>query len=143
MSRFYEIILEPDDNDTFLVTAPALPEVTSFGETEADALHWGELAIEEVIAARMSDQWDVPMPGARREDGWFVEMPLLIYLKIALYNVTRARGITRAELCRRMGAHRASVERLFDLNHHSRFDQMEAAFKALDVPIDVHVALAA
>jgi antitoxin HicB len=30
--------LAPDDNGTVLVTCPALPEVTTFGEDEADAL---------------------------------------------------------------------------------------------------------
>ena len=34
MKLAYDIKLEPDDNGTFLVTCPALPEVTTFGETE-------------------------------------------------------------------------------------------------------------
>jgi antitoxin HicB len=38
MTVRYWIKLEPDDNDTLLVTCPALPEVATFGEDEADAL---------------------------------------------------------------------------------------------------------
>ncbi len=38
MSLTYPIKLTPDDNGTFLVTCPALPEVTTFGEDEADAV---------------------------------------------------------------------------------------------------------
>jgi antitoxin HicB len=34
----YRIKLAPDDNGTVLVTCPALPEVTTFGEDEVDAL---------------------------------------------------------------------------------------------------------
>ena len=34
----YRIKLAPDDNGTVLVTCPALPEVTTFGADEADAL---------------------------------------------------------------------------------------------------------
>jgi antitoxin HicB len=34
----YRIKLAPDDNGTVLVTCPALPEVATFGEDEADAL---------------------------------------------------------------------------------------------------------
>ena len=32
MTVRYLIKLEPDDNDTLLVTCPALPEVTTFGD---------------------------------------------------------------------------------------------------------------
>ena len=58
----YPIKLEPDDNDTLLVTCPALPEVTTFGEDEADAIEHARDAIEEAIAARMADGREVPEP---------------------------------------------------------------------------------
>jgi antitoxin HicB len=54
--------LTPDDNDTFLVICPALPEVTTFGDNEADARHHGTLAVEEAIAARMAKWIDLPAP---------------------------------------------------------------------------------
>ena len=38
MSLTYPIKLEPDDNGTLLVTCPALPEVTTFGKDEAEAI---------------------------------------------------------------------------------------------------------
>jgi antitoxin HicB len=47
----YRIKLAPDDNGTVLVTCPALPEVTTFGEDEADALRRAVGAIEEALAA--------------------------------------------------------------------------------------------
>jgi antitoxin HicB len=52
--------LAPDDNGTVLVTCPALPEVTTFGEDEADALRRAVGAIEEALAARMADGDDIP-----------------------------------------------------------------------------------
>jgi antitoxin HicB len=57
MSLTYPIKLEPDDNGTLLVTCPALPEVTTFGEDEADAIEHARDAIEEAIAARMADKF--------------------------------------------------------------------------------------
>ncbi|MCO5159887.1 MAG: hypothetical protein M9939_02020 [Mesorhizobium sp.] len=39
--------------------------------------------------------------------------------------------MTRAELARRLGWHREQVDRLFRLDHKSRLDQLESAFKAL------------
>jgi len=64
MLRF-PIKLEPDDNGTLLVTCPLLPEVTSFGDDEADALQHAADAIEEALAARISDGLDIPVPPAR------------------------------------------------------------------------------
>ena len=42
----YPVVLTPDDNDTLLVTCPALPEVTTFGEDKADALRHAVDALE-------------------------------------------------------------------------------------------------
>ena len=55
MRLTYPIKLEPDDNGTLLVTCPALPEVTTFGEDEADAIEHARDAIEEAITARIAD----------------------------------------------------------------------------------------
>jgi antitoxin HicB len=37
----YRVKFEPDDNGSLLVTCPALPEVATFGEGEADAMKKG------------------------------------------------------------------------------------------------------
>ena len=49
----------------------------------------------------------------------------------ALYMICSRRGVSRAELARRLEWHREQVDRLFRLDHKSRLDQMEAAFEAL------------
>lgn len=66
MTLRYPITLTPDDNDTFLVTCPDLPEVTTFGETIEEAVHHAADAIEEAIACRIADGLDVPEPSPQR-----------------------------------------------------------------------------
>jgi antitoxin HicB len=88
----YPIKLEPDDNGTFLVTCPALPEVTTFGEDEADGLRRALGAIEEALAARIADSVDIPAPPARRDLA--VVLPLMTTLKVSLYRALREAGIT-------------------------------------------------
>lgn len=138
----YPIKLEPDDNGTLLVSCPALPEVTTFGEDEADALHRAVGAIEEAIAARIADGADVPAPSARPRSVT-VALPLMTTLKVSLYRALSESGITRAELMRRLGWNRESVDRLFRLDHASRLDQIEAAFRALGRSVSVSVEKAA
>ena len=66
MRLTYLIKFEPDDNGTLMVTCPALPEVTTFGEDEADAIEHARNAIGEAIAARMADGREVPEPKGKR-----------------------------------------------------------------------------
>ena len=142
----YKVKLEPDDNDTLLVTCPDLPPVTTFREDRADALAQAVDAIEEVIASSMAHGEDVPRPRRvarlRRDEG-LVVLPALSSLKLELYWALRVAGMTRAELTRRLGWNRESVDRLFRLDHMSRLDQLETAFRALGRRVDVSIENAA
>jgi antitoxin HicB len=137
----YRIDIAPDDNETLLVTCPALPELTTFGETRDDAARRASGAVEEALAARMSDGRDIPpLERAADNDAGFAFLPIVTSLKVALYRAIREDGITRAELQRRMRLpHREQVDRLFRLDHASRFQQLEAAFHALDRDLEISV----
>lgn len=138
--RVYAIKLTKDGG-TWLVTCPALPEVTTFGDTREEAHIHGASAIEEALAARMADGRDIPLPIAANE-GPNVLVPLLTQLKVELYQAMRKDGMSRADLQRAMKTHRPQVDRLFDLNHASNLSQIEAAFKALGREVDVEVKAA-
>lgn len=145
----YQIEITPDRNDqgdaTLLVTCPDLPEVTTFGEDRNDAMSRAVGALEEAIAARMAEGADIPAPidsaaaapGNVLPGNVLAALPLLTALKIALYREARAAHVTRAELCRRLGWKREQVERLFRIDHASRLDQLEAAFKALGARVKI------
>jgi antitoxin HicB len=57
----YFVNLTPDDG-TLLVTCPDLPEVTTFGADEDEAMARARDAIEEALAARISDGREIPKP---------------------------------------------------------------------------------
>jgi antitoxin HicB len=99
MTLRYPVKLEADDNGTVLATCPSLPEVTTFGEDDADALANAVGAIEKALAARIADGEDIPPPPARPR-GRLVALPLMTSLKASLYRTLRESGITRAELMR-------------------------------------------
>ena len=142
----YKIKLEPDDNDTLLVTCPDLPGVVTFGEHRDDAIHHAVDAIETWIASLIGDGLDVPRPrrpARLHAHEAMVALPALTTLKTELYWALRDANITKAELARRLKWNRESVDRLFRLDHASRLDQIEAAFKALGRKVDITVAEAA
>ena len=68
---WYEVRLTPDDNDTLIVTVPAFPEITSFGDGVEFALRHGLLAIREAIAVRIANGKKVPAPVMERQAGTY------------------------------------------------------------------------
>ena len=133
----YRVVLQPDDNDTLLVTCPDLPEVTTYGEDEADALLRARDAIEEALAARIADRQEIPRPSNGK--GPRAELPVLTALKIELYRAVREERIRKAELGRRLGMQGPQIDRLFDLRHASQLSQLEAAFRALGRRVVIEV----
>ena len=113
----YPVHLEPDDNDTFLVTSLDFPELTTFGDDR-----------EEAIAARMYDGKDIPVP-SQGED--YAVLPTLIEAKAMLYRRMREQGIGKLKLARSLGWLLTQVDRVVDINHRSRLDDIDAALRAV------------
>ena len=136
---WYEIKIDAD-GDIFMATAPAFPEVTTFGEDMEAALKNARDAIEEAIAGRIYDSEDIPLTLSQTTGrGYFIQLPVLTYLKAGLYMVCREAGVSRAELARRLKWHREQVDRLFRLDHNSKMDQIQEAFDALGITISVSI----
>jgi antitoxin HicB len=72
-----------------------------------------------------------------------VALPALTEAKLALYSAMRAGKVGKAELARRLNCHLPQIDRLLDLTHDSRLDQMEAAFRALGKRLDIRISEAA
>jgi antitoxin HicB len=72
-----------------------------------------------------------------------IRLPAPHAAKAELYMAFDASGIHKAEMARRMGISKVNVDRLFDLTHHSRLDQIEAAFQALGKELAIEIRDAA
>ena len=137
----YAIELTSDDNETILVTCPDLPEVTTFGEDEADARLRAVDAIETALQGRMADRAEIPAPSTAGRV--FVSLPALTAAKVELYRAMLQRGMRKADLVRMLGAKPMQVDRLLDLGHGSRLDQIEAALRILGKELAIEVRDAA
>jgi antitoxin HicB len=138
----YPVDLERDTNGTVLVTFPEFAEAVTFGDDESDALLRAVDALETVLAARIDDREEIPLPSpaANRPS---VVLPALTAAKVLLYRAMRERGVRKADLARRLGWHGPQIDRLLDLNHASRLDQIEAALAALGKRLTLDLADAA
>lgn len=133
----YPITLEEDDNHTLRVSSPDFPELTTFGDDHDEAVARATDAFEEVIAARIFDREAIPAPSTGEV---FVALPTLTAVKVLLYQGMRDEGVGKAELGRRLGWHMPQVDRVLDVNHRSRLDQMDAALGAIGRRLEVTVA---
>ena len=125
----YPVALTPDDNDTILVTFPDFPEAATYGDDEAEAIARAADALETVIDAYIRDKRDIPAPSA--VTGASVTLPSLIDTKVQIYGAMRAQHVGKAELAKRLNVFLPQVDRLLDVRHGSKIEQLEAAAQAL------------
>lgn len=135
----YPLTLE-DDGGTLLVTSPDFPELITFGEDREEAVARGMDALEEAIAARMSSRLDIPPPSPLRSTGagsGAATLPTLTAVKVMLYQGMRDRDVGKAELARRLGWHLPQVDRVLNVQHSSRLEQIDAALGAIGLRLEV------
>jgi antitoxin HicB len=135
----YSVVLTPDDNGTLLVTCPDLPEVVTFGEDREEALQRAADAIEEALAARIAHRQEIPAPSPAPERPRVV-LPLLTVAKVELYLTARAQGVTKAALARSLDLHGPQVDRLFDVRHSSKIEQIDRALRSMGKRLEVRVS---
>ena len=136
----YPAILTPEDNGTVLVTFPDVPEAITFGADDDEALLQAVDALETALSLYVDARQPLPVPSKPKRGQKTVRPSALECAKLGVYRAMTDQGIKKAELARRLGWHMPQVDRLFDLNHASRLDQIEAAARALGRHVEVLVA---
>ncbi|HKA00110.1 MAG TPA: type II toxin-antitoxin system HicB family antitoxin [Candidatus Solibacter sp.] len=138
----YSVKLSRDTNGTILVDVPAIPEAHTFGDDREEALMRVVDAIESALMMYIEDRRPIPDSDAGSR-GASVTLPALTEAKLGLYSAMRAGKIGKAELARRLSCHPPQIDRLLDLTHASRLDQLEAALRAVGKRLSVEIRDAA
>ena len=139
----YPVKLSKDTNDTILVEFPDVPEAHTFGEDEDEALVRAVDALESALSFYVDDRREIPAPSLPKRGLKTVTLPALSEAKLRLYETMRKQKVGKSELARRLNCHLPQIDRLLDLTHSSRLDQLEAAFRALGKRLAVEIQDAA
>jgi antitoxin HicB len=139
----YPATLIPDPDGGFTITFRDVPEAITEGETREEALLRAEDALESALAMYVAEKEPLPTPSQPMPDEAMVPLSALGMAKAALYEAMREQGVGRAELARRLRWHLPQVNRVLDLRHASRMEQVEAALAALGLRLVVDVTRAA
>jgi antitoxin HicB len=114
-----------------LVSFPDFPQVHTFGDDEPEALARAVDALETYLMGLIEDREAIPPPLAMRKRETAITLPVLTEPKLKLYELMRSEGIGKAGMARRLNCHLPQIDRLLDLGHASRLDQIELAFLAI------------
>jgi antitoxin HicB len=126
----YPAQLKAEGDNGYVVTFPDFGVGATQGDSLDEALVQAADLLETMVANYMAEGWDLPAPSAPAGRP-LVRLAPLVAAKAEVYRAMRAAGVTKAELARRVGVSPQQAQRLFDIHHASRLDQIDAALAAL------------
>jgi antitoxin HicB len=133
-------ILISDDEGRVQVRFPDFPEALTDGTDEAEALAEAADCLAEAVAARITDQEDLPAPSPLRRGLHAVPLPPVLAYKAALFSAMRRDGVSKSELARRLGLAEKDVRRLVDPSYRgSKVERLHAALAACGIA--AHITL--
>jgi antitoxin HicB len=139
----YPARFTPEPEGGFTVTFRDVPEAITSGATEGEAHSMAVDALETALSIYVDRR--APLPGASMPEPGerMVSLSALGAAKAALYTAMLDGGIGKADLARRLGCHLPQVDRLLDLCHASKLEQVERALIAIGYRLNITVERAA
>ncbi|HUK08263.1 MAG TPA: type II toxin-antitoxin system HicB family antitoxin [Stellaceae bacterium] len=139
MAFGYRYTLEHQDNGSWLVRFPGIPEALTEGKTQEEAR---ANAIDCVVAALegyVKAGKPLPRHGVTHSRRNRAVLPSLVTAKLAVYETMRTRGWSRVKLAKELGMPENSVRRLLDLRHNSHLWIIDEALAKMnaELPIDL------
>jgi antitoxin HicB len=128
-----------EGDDGFTVTFPDVPEAITQGVDRDEALLRAVDALETALEMYVDEGEDLPEPGRLSRGQPAVQPSALFAMKLFIYQAMREGKVRKAELAKRLQWHMPQVDRVLDLHHDSRVDQVEAALGALGKRLEVRV----
>ncbi len=127
------------DDGSVLVRFPDLPEALTAGVDVDDAMAEARDCLRTVIAGRMLDRVEIPVPSRRRRGQRLVSLDPLVAAKAALNLALARSGMTKVALAARLGCDEKEVRRLLDPRQRSGLDRIAAALEALGAALHVRL----
>jgi antitoxin HicB len=128
MRYTYDVTITRQEDGSYLVRFPEIPEAITDGDTVEEAR---EQAVDCLVAALgwyVDSGRELPPAGTKADA---ISVPPVQAAKLALYEAMKAGGISNTELAKRLGVTENAVRRLIDLDHRSHMDSITRALELL------------
>ena len=131
MHTAYPARFSRDDNETYLISFPDVPEGHTFWSDKETANPIAADCLAAALSFYVEKGEPLPVPSSPKRGQIMIYLAAGTVAKLALYEAMRAQGITQSELARRLGCHRQHVARIVDPAHNTKFEVLEAALAAV------------
>lgn len=136
----YYALFEPAEEGGFVITIPDFGWGVSQGDAEEEAREMAVALLQTLVQEHIRKGEALPRQSKPRGKKYrCIRLPALQGAKADLYMAFQSSGVRKAELARRLGIPKTIVDRLFDLNHRTRIDQIEAAFAVLGKRLSIEI----
>ncbi|MGE0109614.1 MAG: type II toxin-antitoxin system HicB family antitoxin [Bdellovibrionales bacterium] len=125
----YPVTLQKDSDGSFMLTFPDVPEAITSGATEEEALCMAVDALECALSTYIDDKKPIPTPSKAR--GKMVAPSLRASLKLSIYQAMQEQDVTKTKLGRALGIEMMQVNRILNLLHSTKIEQLEEALAVL------------
>lgn len=129
------------DEDGFVVTFRDIPEAITQGDTYEEAVEMAEDALLTAMDFYFEDNRQVPLPSKPKKDEVTINLPASAATKVMLLNALLESHVSQAELAKLMGIKPQQVTRIVNLEHTTKIDTVEKAFRALGKELNFAVAM--
>lgn len=136
---FYPITLTPDENGTVIAKVPDVPGVMTIGADEREAKEMALDALLTMIAYLIIERKPVSLPSKAPGLDPYIELPPLVVAKVAIHNAMIDQEVTQVALAERLKTDPKAIRRLLDIDHKSKWEQLEAALRELGFVIHARV----
>ncbi len=124
----------------FVVSFRDVPEAITQADSLPECLEVAAGALQAAIEGRIMDGLGIPTASRAKRGERLVAVPIQTALKAALYIAMRERGITRAELARRLRIDEKEARRMLDPHHSTKAERLEQALAVLGRHAELRVA---
>ncbi|WP_404418799.1 type II toxin-antitoxin system HicB family antitoxin [Marinospirillum sp.] len=138
----YPVIVHQNDSSGCWLSCPDIPEFHGAGDTLEEALIDATDGMETALSFYQDNRRPIPHASKPAESQPVVYLPLLTLAKIELWNTLLEQGLRKADLARKLDVHPPQIDRLLDLLHSSKIEQVENALMALGKRFDLEVKAA-
>lgn len=125
--------------DQYVASCRDLQGFNSVGDSVEHALSESIDAVALILQDYIDRREPIPKASDKKRGEYWVSLPALDVAKVGLYEAMRAKGLRKSDLARKLGMHAPQVERLLDLTHKSKLEQVEAALAAVGYRVNVSV----
>lgn len=115
----------------YVVSFRDIPEAITQGDTLEEAIDMAEDALLTALSFYFEDNRNIPSPSSPAPSERLIAIPLSASVKVMLLNALLDDRVSQSCLAKRMGIKPQQVTRIVNLNHSTKIDTLELAFKAL------------